>query len=286
MDLNLTDEQQLIKSTAREFTDKELIPVADANSKNHHFDTRSRRQDRRPGLPRRDRPAAVRRRGPGLRHVRPDLRGDRPRLLGDAHRHLRPDLARLLDDPQVGHRGAEAALPARCCAPASGSAAFGLTEPGHRVRRRQPEDARVVAAGRRLDDQRREDVDLARQPRQALRSSSPRRIRRSRTRGSPASWSRPTSRGSSRRRSRARWACGRPTPRRSRSTTSHPGGQHARRRRRRLQGRDERPGLRALQRRRRLRRHLPGLARRVRAGTRRSAPSSTVRSPASSWSRR
>jgi alkylation response protein AidB-like acyl-CoA dehydrogenase len=38
MDLTLTDEQQLIKSTAKEFTDKELIPVADANSKNHHFD--------------------------------------------------------------------------------------------------------------------------------------------------------------------------------------------------------------------------------------------------------
>ena len=38
MDLNLTDEQALIKQTAKEFTDRELIPVADANSKNHHFD--------------------------------------------------------------------------------------------------------------------------------------------------------------------------------------------------------------------------------------------------------
>ena len=38
MDLNLTDEQHLIKETAKAFADNELIPVADANSKNHHFD--------------------------------------------------------------------------------------------------------------------------------------------------------------------------------------------------------------------------------------------------------
>ena len=38
MDFELTDEQQLIKSTAREFTDREIVPVAGENSANHHFD--------------------------------------------------------------------------------------------------------------------------------------------------------------------------------------------------------------------------------------------------------
>ena len=39
VDFELTDEQQLIKSTAREFADKEIVPVAGENSRNHHFDT-------------------------------------------------------------------------------------------------------------------------------------------------------------------------------------------------------------------------------------------------------
>ena len=38
MDFELTDEQQLIRSTAREFTDREIVPVAGENSANHHFD--------------------------------------------------------------------------------------------------------------------------------------------------------------------------------------------------------------------------------------------------------
>jgi butyryl-CoA dehydrogenase len=39
VDFELTDEQALIKSTAREFADKEIVPVAGENSRNHHFDT-------------------------------------------------------------------------------------------------------------------------------------------------------------------------------------------------------------------------------------------------------
>ena len=38
MNLALTDEQQLIRETAKDFTNKEVLPRADANSKNHHFD--------------------------------------------------------------------------------------------------------------------------------------------------------------------------------------------------------------------------------------------------------
>jgi butyryl-CoA dehydrogenase len=38
MDFALTDEQKLIRATAREFTDREIIPAAKENSRNHHFD--------------------------------------------------------------------------------------------------------------------------------------------------------------------------------------------------------------------------------------------------------
>src|SRR3954465_2430196 len=39
MDFDLSDEQQLIRETAREFTDKEVVPRARENDRNHHFDT-------------------------------------------------------------------------------------------------------------------------------------------------------------------------------------------------------------------------------------------------------
>ncbi len=38
MDFDLTDEQRLIKDTAREFTDKEIVQQARENARNHHFD--------------------------------------------------------------------------------------------------------------------------------------------------------------------------------------------------------------------------------------------------------
>ena len=38
VNFDLTDEQALIKQTAREFTDKEVVPRAGENSRNHHFD--------------------------------------------------------------------------------------------------------------------------------------------------------------------------------------------------------------------------------------------------------
>jgi alkylation response protein AidB-like acyl-CoA dehydrogenase len=39
IDFELTDEQRLIHETAREFTDREIIPVARDNDRNEHFDT-------------------------------------------------------------------------------------------------------------------------------------------------------------------------------------------------------------------------------------------------------
>ena len=39
MDFDLTDEQRLIRDTAREFADKEIVARSRENSRNHHFDT-------------------------------------------------------------------------------------------------------------------------------------------------------------------------------------------------------------------------------------------------------
>jgi butyryl-CoA dehydrogenase len=39
MDFDLSDEQQLIRETARDFTDKEIVPRARDNDRNSHFDT-------------------------------------------------------------------------------------------------------------------------------------------------------------------------------------------------------------------------------------------------------
>ena len=39
MDFDLSDEQQLIRETARDFTDKEIVPRARENDRNSHFDT-------------------------------------------------------------------------------------------------------------------------------------------------------------------------------------------------------------------------------------------------------
>ena len=38
MDFSLTDEQELIRETARRFTDAEIVPAAKENARNHHFD--------------------------------------------------------------------------------------------------------------------------------------------------------------------------------------------------------------------------------------------------------
>src|SRR2546421_5110328 len=38
MDLELTDEQRLVRETAREFTDKEIVERARENDRNEHFD--------------------------------------------------------------------------------------------------------------------------------------------------------------------------------------------------------------------------------------------------------
>ena len=129
MDFDLTDEQQLIRETARDFTDNEIVDRGARERPQRALRPRARREDRRAGLPRRDRPARVRRRRPRLPHLRADRRGGRARRLGDAHRRSPCRPRSCARRSSLGHRGAEAAATCPSCARASGSGCFGLTEP-------------------------------------------------------------------------------------------------------------------------------------------------------------
>src|SRR5215207_6674211 len=44
MDFDLNDEQKLVRETARDFTDGEIVPRARDNDRNHHFDTELAKQ--------------------------------------------------------------------------------------------------------------------------------------------------------------------------------------------------------------------------------------------------
>ena len=284
MDFELSDEQKLIRETAREFTDKEIVFQSRENARNHHFDLDLVEEDRRPGLPRRDRACRVRRRRPRLPLLRPDRRGDRPRRLGDPHGHLRADLARLLGHPQVGHRGAEAQVPAEALLRRV-ARLLRADRARHGLRRGEPEDAREEGR-RRLGDQRREDVDLdgeLREGRADLRADRPRARPQ---RASRASSSTPTSPASKRRRSSTRWACTPPTRRRSHSKTSRSPTTTCSARSARASKSRCRTSTRAATRSPPAASASARAASRSRSGTRRSANSSAARSRASSSCRR
>ena len=285
MDFDLTDEQRLIRETAREFTDNEIVPRARENARNNHFDLELVGKIADAGLPRRDRPARVRRRRPRLHHLRARRRGDRPRRLRDAHR-------RLASRPRSSARsilrwGTEEQkqryLPRLCSGEWLGC--FGLTEPdtgsdaaNQRTRAKKVDGGWLINGAKMW-------ISLGNHAKVALifAQTDPELGHRG-------------------------LAC-------FLVDTDQPGfqpheihgkmGLHgsdtaaialddvvvgrrrdARRGRRRLQGRDERARLRPLLRRRRLRRHLPGLRSTSRSPTRRSASSSAARSRASSSCRR
>ena len=217
MDFDLTDEQPLIKQTAREFTDKEIVPGRGQNSRNHHFDIELVAKIADQGYLGAIVPREYGGAGPGLRHLRDRLRGDRARLLGHANRHLGADLARLLDDPASGAPRSRSSATCRSCARASGWGASGSpsrTPARTRRTRRRARSSRTTAwkiNGAKMW------ISLGNHAKLALvfAQTDP----DSATRAWRASSSRPTSPASSPRRSRARWACGPPTRPRSRSTT-------------------------------------------------------------------
>ena len=63
MNFDLSDEQRLIRETARDFTDREIVPRARDNDRNERFDLELVKKARRHGLPRRACRGGVRRPG-------------------------------------------------------------------------------------------------------------------------------------------------------------------------------------------------------------------------------
>ena len=174
-----------------------------------------------------------------------------------AHRRLGPDVPRLQLDRALGHRGAEARVaPApllrrdpRLLRPDRAEHRVGRGEPVHprEEDRRWLVDLRPEAVD--LDGQLREGRARLRPDRPGEEAQGPRRLPR------PHGHRRLLLERDPREARAARVGHGRALPGRCRGS----GRSAARRRRRRLQGRDERARLRPLQRRRGLRRHLPGL---------------------------
>ena len=263
MDFDLTDEQRLIKQTAREFTDKEIVEQCAAKTRATTTSTSSssRRSPTRATSARSSRASTAGR--AWTTSTTACRRGDRPRRLGDPHRHLGADLARVLGrsckwgtEEQKQHY-----LPKLCSGEWLGC--FGLTEPDTGSdAANQKTRAQEDRLG--LGDQRREDVDLDGQLREGRADLRPDRP------GARPQGPRVLPRGH------------RPAGLPSRSTIEHKMGlhasdtasisledvevvrrRHARRGRRRLQGRDVdldsgRYSVAAG-----LRRHLPGLRRGV-----------------------
>ena len=284
IDFELTDEQRLVRETARDFADNEIIPVARENDRNEHFDTDLVKKLGDMGFLGAIVVRGVRRARGRLPDLRPDRRGGRPRRLLRAHRGLGPDLARLLVDRALGHRGAEAGV-AAAALHRRGARLLRPDRARHRLGRRQPRHPRDEDR-RRLADLRPEAVDLDGQLRQGRADLRPDRSRA----GAP----RPRLLHGA---DQDRGVLQLGDPRQARAARLGHGGalagrrrgrrrDDARRGRRRLQGRDDArstPGASAS------RRAASGSARAAstpRSPTRRSASSSAVRSRRSSSSRR
>ena len=211
--------QQLIRETAREFTDKEIVPRARENDRNHHFDTELVRKIADQGYL----GAIVPREygGAGLDYLTYAIVVEEIGRGCSAMRTVVSVQTSLVCslDRALGHRGAEAALPAEAVLRRV-ARLLRADRARHRLRRRQPATrAKKVDGGWEITGTKMW-ISLGNHAKVALIFAQtdpeqgpprPRRVPRRR----------PTSRGfSSRRRSTARWACTAPTPRRSRSTTS------------------------------------------------------------------
>ena len=284
MDFDLTDEQQLIRETARQFADRELAERARENDRNHHFDTELVGKIADQGYLGAIVPQEYG--GAGLDYVTYAIVVEEIGRHDSAMRTVISVQTSLVCS-SILRWGTEEQkqryLPKLCTRRVAR-----LLRPHrarHRLRRRQPEDARAQDR-QRLGAERQQDVDLARHPRRRrddLRPDGPREaapraacfLVETDTPGFSAA-------GDPRQDGPARHG-----HRLDRARRRRGGGRRAAGRGRRgLQGGHERARLRPLLGRRRLRRRLPGLARPLGRATRRSASSSAGRSPRSSSCRR
>ena len=211
MDLELTDEQQLIRETARDFTDNEIVERARENDRNEHFDLELVAKIAAQGYL----GAIVPREygGAGLDYLTYGLIVEEVGR-GDSAMRTVVSVQTSLVCSAILHWGTEEQkqhyLPKLCSGEWLGC--FGLTEPdtGSDAANQQ---TRAKQDRQRLGDQRLEDVHLDGQPRQGRADLRADRPREGPPRASRASWSTPTSRGSSPSRSTTSWACTGRTPR-------------------------------------------------------------------------
>ena len=284
MNLDLTDEQRLIRETARDFADREIIPRARENDRNERFDLELVKQARRDGLPRRAGGRAVRRPRPRLHQLRAGRRGDRPRATPPRARwsRCRPRSSPARSSSGAPRSRSASLLPKLCSGEWLGC--FGLTEPGTGsdaasvATRATRQNGGWTISGSKMF------ISLGNHAKVAMifAQTDPEKKHRGMAcflvpTDSPGF----TLAGDPRQARAARLRHRRAGARRGRGRRRRDPGRD----RRRLQDRDVGARPRPLQRRRRLRRDRARAASTSRSSTRRSASSSTARSRASSSSR-
>ena len=174
MDFELTDEQRLIKDTAREFTDKEIVKQSRENARNHHFDVELVKKIAAQGYLGAIVPTEYG--GAGLDYLSYGLiveeigRGDSAirTVISVQTSLVCSGILKWGTEEQKQQVPAEAVL-------GRVAGLLRADRAGHGLGRGQPEDAREEDR-RRLGDQRREDVDLdgqLREGRADLRADRP-----------------------------------------------------------------------------------------------------------------
>ena len=174
MDFDLTDEQRLIKDTAREFADREIVLQSRENARNHHFDLEMVKQIADQGYLGAIVPPEYG--GAGLDYLSYGLVVEE---IGRADSSIRTVISvqtSLVCSGilKFGTEEQKHTLPAEAVL-GRVAGLLRADRAGHRLRRGQPEDARPQD-GLGLGDQRGEDVDLDGELREAgadLRADRP-----------------------------------------------------------------------------------------------------------------
>ncbi len=218
MDLDLSEEQQLISETARKFADEYVIPRLRENDREQRFDLEQARKLGEMGYL--GAPIAEEYGGRGLDHVTYALIVEQIGRADSAARTV-VSVQTSLVCGSIERWGTEEQKRRWLPGPLQRRGVRLLRPDRARVRLRRGLDAHPRRSGSTAaggSTARRCGSRSATSP--TSRSSSPRPIRRRPTAASPASSSRPTRPGSPRRRSTASSACAPPTPPRSPSTIS------------------------------------------------------------------
>ena len=101
MEFGLTEEQRIIKQTAREFADEKLAPLAAEYDRSEEFTAPQAKLLGRDGLPRNDGARRVRGRGTGHGLLCPGDGRSQPRVRLNQRHHDSAKLARMLAPGEV-----------------------------------------------------------------------------------------------------------------------------------------------------------------------------------------